>query len=200
MPGKQNCSLSLAHLSPGVCPSTGTLGRGTGSKSGVGLIQLHTRAVVRGIFLMSVCAEWTSLGMVFYARTWKCSMWRGLKGEQGEGTGWGASRWGGVCAPWLAEEHRSWWLCFCMAKSLNFRLLGSASAFRAFCMYTQMCVGVKVISTFHADTVPIKYSSEEDSHLYILYYSGLEIFQWLSCCLQDLDSRDKTGGSLIFYI
>lgn len=67
-------------------------------------------------------------------------------------------------------------------------------------MYTQTCVGVKVLSTFHAETIPIKYSSEEDSHLYILYYSGLEIFQWLSCCLQDLDTRGKTGDSLIFYI
>lgn len=123
-----------------------------------------------------------------------------MEEEQGEGRDWWTSQWGGVCAPWLAKENRSWWLCFCLSKSLKFRLLGRVSASRAFCMYTQTCVGVKVLSTFHTETVPIKYSSEEDSHLYILYYSALEIFQWLSCCLQDLDTRDKTGGSLIFYI
>lgn len=57
-----------------------------------------------------------------------------------------------------------------------------------------------MLFTFHPAPLPIKYSSEEDFHLHILHYSGSEVFQWLSCCLQDLDTRDKTEVSLIFYI
>lgn len=198
VPGKQSCSFSLA----GFWPRSGSLRsccprRGAHSKSGEELIQPHKGVVMGETSWMSICA----LGTTFsYDKTWKCIVWRGLNEEQGEGRDWWTSQWGGVCAPWLPEEHRSWWLCFCLVKSLHFRLLGSASASRAFCMYTQTCVGVEVLSTFHTEPIPIKYSSEEDSHLYVLYYSGWEIFQWLSCCLQDLDTGDKTGGSLIFYI